>query len=123
MSILVLHGPNLNLLGSREPQVYGSTTLDEINADLTKIAADAGAKLAHLQKTQPILIGKQYHIKQVLKGPISPKKQARLQAQVAGWQKRLPHVVEQIAQTQQVLTTHRARLAEHETALAALRAC
>ena len=49
MSILVLHGPNLNLLGTREPQVYGSTTLDEINADLTKIAADAGAKLAHLQ--------------------------------------------------------------------------
>ena len=49
MSMLVLHGPNLNLLGTREPQVYGATTLDEINADLTKIAADAGAKLAHLQ--------------------------------------------------------------------------
>ena len=49
MSILVLHGPNLNLLGTREPQVYGSTTLDEINADLMKIAADAGAKLAYLQ--------------------------------------------------------------------------
>jgi 3-dehydroquinate dehydratase II len=49
MSILVLHGPNLNLLGTREPQVYGSTTLDEINADLIRIAADAGAKLSCLQ--------------------------------------------------------------------------
>ena len=49
MSFLVLHGPNLNLLGTREPQVYGATTLNEINANLTKIAADAGAKLTALQ--------------------------------------------------------------------------
>ena len=49
MQILVLHGPNLNLLGTREPQVYGSTTLDQINAELEKIAADAGAKLAAFQ--------------------------------------------------------------------------
>ena len=49
MSILVLHGPNLNLLGTREPGVYGSVTLEEINADLTRIAADAGAKLQSFQ--------------------------------------------------------------------------
>ncbi len=49
MSLLVLHGPNLNLLGQREPQVYGRTTLDEINAELVKMAADAGATLHSLQ--------------------------------------------------------------------------
>ncbi len=45
MSILVLNGPNLNLLGMREPDVYGSTTLEEINAELVALAAKAGAKL------------------------------------------------------------------------------
>ena len=49
MSILVLNGPNLNLLGTREPQVYGSTTLDEINAELVTLAAKAGTKLECLQ--------------------------------------------------------------------------
>ncbi|MBT9459432.1 MAG: type II 3-dehydroquinate dehydratase [Burkholderiaceae bacterium] len=43
--LLVIHGPNLNLLGVREPGVYGAVTLEQINADLTKIAEDAGAKL------------------------------------------------------------------------------
>ncbi len=49
MSILVLNGPNLNLLGTREPQIYGSETLPQIEAELTKIAADAGVKLQTLQ--------------------------------------------------------------------------
>jgi 3-dehydroquinate dehydratase II len=49
MSILVLHGPNLNLLGTREPQTYGHTRLPEINAELTRIAADAGVDLHCLQ--------------------------------------------------------------------------
>lgn len=49
MNLLVLHGPNLNLLGTREPEVYGSTTLAQIDADLAQIAAEAGAKLSSLQ--------------------------------------------------------------------------
>ena len=44
MSILVLHGPNLNLLGTREPGVFGMSTLPRIDADLTQIAANAGAR-------------------------------------------------------------------------------
>lgn len=49
MSILVLHGPNLNLLGTREPGIYGRATLDEINAELAEIAAKAGVKLDAFQ--------------------------------------------------------------------------
>jgi 3-dehydroquinate dehydratase-2 len=49
MQILVLHGPNLNLLGTREPQVYGATTLEQINADLTGFAANGGATLSAFQ--------------------------------------------------------------------------
>lgn len=49
MQILVLHGPNLNLLGTREPQVYGTTTLEQINASLTQHAATRGAVLSAFQ--------------------------------------------------------------------------
>ena len=48
-NFLVLHGPNLNLLGQREPEIYGATTLDDINQQLQKAAADAGHQLQTLQ--------------------------------------------------------------------------
>ncbi|MEJ1959642.1 MAG: type II 3-dehydroquinate dehydratase [Nitrosomonadales bacterium] len=48
-NILVLHGPNLNLLGSREPNVYGRVTLDEINDKLQKEALAKGANLQFFQ--------------------------------------------------------------------------
>ena len=48
-NILVLHGPNLNLLGSREPDVYGRVTLNEINVRLTTLAHSSGASLACFQ--------------------------------------------------------------------------
>lgn len=47
--ILVIHGPNLNLLGEREPQVYGSTTLEEINADLRAAAEKLELELKVVQ--------------------------------------------------------------------------
>jgi 3-dehydroquinate dehydratase-2 len=47
--LLVLHGPNLNLLGSREPEVYGHATLAEIDADLTRRAEAAGHALQSFQ--------------------------------------------------------------------------
>lgn len=42
MKVLVVHGPNLNLLGRREPDVYGSSTLEEINAGITELARELG---------------------------------------------------------------------------------
>jgi len=48
-TILVLHGPNLNLLGSREPGIYGSDTLDDIHARLHEQCLDAGHHLQTLQ--------------------------------------------------------------------------
>lgn len=48
-SILVVHGPNLNLLGTREPGVYGSVTLAEINAQLIALAQQMGSEVEVLQ--------------------------------------------------------------------------
>lgn len=48
-NILILHGPNLNLLGTREPGIYGATTLAEINTRLEQVAAERGAELRILQ--------------------------------------------------------------------------
>lgn len=49
MRILVLHGPNLNLLGSRNPAVYGSSTLEDINSNLATLAAELGVEVETFQ--------------------------------------------------------------------------
>lgn len=49
MIILTLHGPNLNLLGEREPAVYGTTTLEEIDSTLVSRAAEKGVELIATQ--------------------------------------------------------------------------
>jgi len=48
-SVLILHGPNLNLLGSREPEKYGADTLESIRQRLDRLANDRGHALFHLQ--------------------------------------------------------------------------
>jgi 3-dehydroquinate dehydratase-2 len=47
--ILVLHGPNLNLLGDREPEIYGTTTLPQIDARLAQLAGERGAQIESFQ--------------------------------------------------------------------------
>ena len=49
MKILVLHGPNLNLLGTREPEVYGSMSLEDINNKVIELGKELGAEIKCLQ--------------------------------------------------------------------------
>lgn len=48
-NILVIHGPNLNLLGRREPDIYGKTTLDDINRKLSTLSSASGVRLEAFQ--------------------------------------------------------------------------
>jgi 3-dehydroquinate dehydratase-2 len=47
--VLVIHGPNLNMLGRREPEIYGKTTLEEINSDLKKLGEKLGIMVETFQ--------------------------------------------------------------------------
>jgi 3-dehydroquinate dehydratase-2 len=59
MKFLVLHGPNLNLFGRREPHIYGTTTLAEINERLHRLAAERGVALETLQSNhEGVLVDK-----------------------------------------------------------------
>ena len=49
MNILLINGPNLNLLGTREPEIYGKKTLSDVEQDLTKAANSKGTKLECFQ--------------------------------------------------------------------------
>ncbi len=61
-TILVLHGPNLNLLGSREPSVYGHITLDEINNKLQHLARMQGANLLYFQSNSESALVDRVHL-------------------------------------------------------------
>ena len=55
-NILVLHGPNLNLLGTREPEIYGATTLADIDALLVEQAKSSGHELSSLQSNDEAVL-------------------------------------------------------------------
>lgn len=59
--ILVINGPNLNLLGTREPEHYGTDTLDSINHALTAQASEAGLSLASVQSNAEVELIEHIH--------------------------------------------------------------
>jgi 3-dehydroquinate dehydratase II len=74
MRILILHGPNLNLLGRREPHIYGSLTLDQINDHLRALASELDVELTILQSNhEGVLVDTlQAHIDTVAGALINP---------------------------------------------------
>jgi len=60
-TILALHGPNLNLLGTREPEVYGHTTLADIDARLAQLCAAAGHQFSALQSNSEAVLIEAIH--------------------------------------------------------------
>ena len=55
--VMILNGPNLNMLGIREPHIYGTTTLDQVNASCQEAAAKLGLKLAfHHSNHEGVLV-------------------------------------------------------------------
>jgi 3-dehydroquinate dehydratase-2 len=59
VKILVLHGPNLNLLGKREPGLYGTGSLEEINASLQELACELGVEIGFMQSNhEGVLVDK-----------------------------------------------------------------
>jgi len=70
-SILVLHGPNLNLLGTREPHIYGSTTLDDIDKALKEEGAKLNIEVRTLQSNhEGVLIDALHEARSYAKGVI-----------------------------------------------------
>lgn len=66
--VLIIHGPNLNLLGRREPGIYGKTTLVDIDRRLEKLAREAGAALETVQSnSEAELVGR---VQQLLDAPV-----------------------------------------------------
>ncbi len=61
--VLVLQGPNLNLLGTREPSIYGRETLDEIHAGLARTADRLGLKLATFQSNHEGALIDRLHVR------------------------------------------------------------
>lgn len=67
--ILVLHGPNLNLLGSREPDVYGRVSLAEIDQELAELAKQRGAQIVALQSNhEGVLIDRIHEARDGMRG-------------------------------------------------------
>ena len=74
LKILVVHGPNLNLLGRREPNIYGVTTLPQINEQLQKLAAELNVELIIAQSNhEGVIVTFQKHIDDVAGAIINPQ--------------------------------------------------